>query len=593
MLARCIEELKALKFEAEAPRLEMHFSGDLSPSGKLFVEGSLNAQRVRRAGYRLETLQINGALRDGVVEMNHLSASDRKGTLSATGRWEVASGESLLRLRSTLDAKTIAMGLEMGTFFEEFGSDAPPLLDVTLQAQLTEPRSLRATAHLALGRFAYRSARFESFEGDASWRDGRWSGRDLRLTHRSGEISGDLMRLPGDFRARLHSTINPRVLTPMLPRQVAEFFSQFDFFDSPTLDLEMRGRELKMEEGSGRGTVKLGRASFRNVPVNGLSAALRYGERRLAIAPFELQRSEGNATGGLIVDLGANEIRLEKIRSALNPAELMPWIAPGLVDAVAGFRFPKQPPELAVEGVIYLHQSKATWVAIDAAAPSGMEVDFWKKPLTIAPLSAKILLGDQRLKIADISGELLGGQLRGKAAISLLRGKPVHNTQLRFENLDFARLLKLYFNEESFPGRLEGSFDLSGMGGETRFLHGHGELTLKEGDLFALPFFKPIPALLGELIPELPRGSIRKAGVGFTFKEGVLVANDLTAEANGFTVKGAGKLMILEDATDFNLRINARGIPGLLLSPDGNLFELVAGEKLSAPRWRLQTPSPP
>ena len=49
---------------------------------------------------------------------------------------------------------------------------------------------------------------------------------------------------------------------------------------------------------------------------------------------------------------------------------------------------------------------------------------------------------------------------------------------------------------------------------------------------------------------------------------------------------GEGDLFFLDNDIDFNMRINARGIPGVLLFPVSKLFEFTANGTLQAPGWR-------
>jgi len=49
---------------------------------------------------------------------------------------------------------------------------------------------------------------------------------------------------------------------------------------------------------------------------------------------------------------------------------------------------------------------------------------------------------------------------------------------------------------------------------------------------------------------------------------------------------GGGKLFFLDDKMDFDARINARGLPGVLLFPVSKLFEYTATDSLSKPNWR-------
>ena len=62
--------------------------------------------------------------------------------------------------------------------------------------------------------------------------------------------------------------------------------------------------------------------------------------------------------------------------------------------------------------------------------------------------------------------------------------------------------------------------------------------------------------------------------------------DDLVVQGKGFSMIGNGKLFFLDDRMDFNVRINAQGLPGVLLFPVSKLFEYNADQKLSKPVWR-------
>jgi hypothetical protein len=57
-------------------------------------------------------------------------------------------------------------------------------------------------------------------------------------------------------------------------------------------------------------------------------------------------------------------------------------------------------------------------------------------------------------------------------------------------------------------------------------------------------------------------------------------------EGAGFSMIGGGQLFYLDDRMDFDMRINAQGLPGVLLFPVSKLFEYTSDGKLSKPEWR-------
>ena len=67
---------------------------------------------------------------------------------------------------------------------------------------------------------------------------------------------------------------------------------------------------------------------------------------------------------------------------------------------------------------------------------------------------------------------------------------------------------------------------------------------------------------------------------------GVISTSDFLVEGTGFSMIGGGKLFYLDDKMDFDVRINARGLPGVLLFPVSKLFEYTSTDALSKPNWR-------
>jgi hypothetical protein len=86
-----------------------------------------------------------------------------------------------------------------------------------------QPR-LQVIGNIDLARFAYRAVVFESLTTDFAWEPERWAARDVRLVHRTGEVTGDVMQLPENFRSRLLSTMNANILAPLLPGDPALWF---------------------------------------------------------------------------------------------------------------------------------------------------------------------------------------------------------------------------------------------------------------------------------------------------------------------------------------------------------------------------------
>jgi hypothetical protein len=61
---------------------------------------------------------------------------------------------------------------------------------------------------------------------------------------------------------------------------------------------------------------------------------------------------------------------------------------------------------------------------------------------------------------------------------------------------------------------------------------------------------------------------------------------DLEIQGSGFELFGDGSVGFPSGDLDMTVRINARGIPGIVLFPVSKLMEYVSTGKMSDPQWR-------
>jgi hypothetical protein len=588
LFERIATEIGTLKFEAEPPVLSVNFSGDLADPDKVAIDVALWAEKVRRHDYVLQNLYAAANFRDGVLDFRELTARDAAGELRLTGSAVTAAKTAQFRLRSSLDLPALLRAWGVSPLGPDTVFYTPPKVEVRGELSFGNEPAVQILGHLGLEKFACRSVVFKSASADFSFDGTRWAVRDAHLAHSSGEVSGDFQQVPGDFRGRLQSTINPKALRPLFTGQVAETLGQFEFPASPKLALEARGRAPTLDGLVAHGQVILGAASFRGVPAEGATATIHYQDGVLSLAPFRVQRPEGGGGGGLYFDFRREEIRFDKIKATVNPPEVMLWIEPKLVKDVLPYRFPRKPPSVVIDGTVHAKGGKTTRLAIDVKAPAGMDYTFLKKNLSFPQLSGKLLFTPDHLRITDFDARLYGGAVRGDAEISLAKDKPGHSAHLSLENIDFASLTKLYFNYDDSRGRLNLTYDFTGRGEDARAMEGRGDVAVTDGNVFAIPFLGPLSGVLNGIVPGMGLDVARKGTATFLIKSGTFSTKDLVVEGKGFSMFGHGDLHFLDDRMDFDMRVNAQGLPGVLLFPMSKLFEYTADEKLSKPVWRAK-----
>ncbi len=586
VIERIAAEMAALKFEAEAPVLNVTFSGDLASADKITVDLALWGEKIRRQDYLLQSLYAAANFRDGVFDLRELTGRDASGEFRLTGRAEPAARNAQFRLRSTLDLPALLRAFAFLPAGHDTVFYTAPTLEARGEFAFGDKLAGQILGRLELGKFACRSVIFENAAADFSFDGTRWAVRGARLAHRTGTVTGDLQQVPGDFRGRLKSNINPKALRPLLTGVAAETLGQFEFPQPPLLTLDARGTAPTLDALTVSGEIRLGPATFRGVAAESATATVQYADRVLSLAPFRVQRSEGGGGGGLHFDFRRDEVRFDKIQGSVNPAEVMQWIEPKLIKDVLPYRFPRKPPNLVIDGLVHAKGGKTTRLTIDVKAPAGMDYTFLKKNLSFPQLSGKLLFTADQLRLSALDATLFGGAVRGDAEISLLPNRPGHSAHLALENIDFARLTKLFFNYEDSRGRLNLTYDFTGRGEDARAMEGRGDFAVTDGNVFAIPFLGPFSGILNGLVPGMGHDVARKGTATFLLKDGVASTNDLVIEGNGFSMIGHGRLFFIDDKMDFDMRINAQGLPGVLLFPVSKLLEYTADDKLSKPNWR-------
>jgi len=76
-----------------------------------------------------------------------------------------------------------------------------------------------------------------------------------------------------------------------------------------------------------------------------------------------------------------------------------------------------------------------------------------------------------------------------------------------------------------------------------------------------------------------------EATAPFSIKNGVIHTDNLKISGNLFSMLGHGDLNFVENALDFDIRMNAGG-PGAVLTPLYKLFEYHGEGTLTKPVWR-------
>ena len=152
--------------------------------------------------------------------------------------------------------------------------------------------------------------------------------------------------------------------------------------------------------------------------------------------------------------------------------------------------------------------------------------------------------------------------------------------------MDFASLTKLYFNYASSHGLLDGTFDFGGTNDDPWTLYGNGRVEVTEGNVFAIPVLGPFSGILNSIVPGMGYNVAHDVACSFAVRDGVITTHDFLVKGMGFSMIGDGRLLFLDDRLNFNIRLNAQGLPGVLLFPVSKLLEYAGTGTLESPVWK-------
>jgi hypothetical protein len=583
-------QIEAVNWKGQPPRLRLQFSGDMDAPESVTASLRLEAGETVLRGVALDSVLVAAVWREDALDLQDLALEDRQGRLNAVGRWVPKSGAWEARLESTLDPVQLAAAADHALPADALQFKSRPSIRMHAVGGDNPEAWLRMTAAVEAAGFSWKKEPFEGFTAAASWQrgaDSRWSVRQLNLVHSQGRLSGDVLVAPGEVRAKIQSSLPPSLLELALPEVPPTGpWSWLQTREPAHVDLELFGSAPELSACTAWGRLRLGRSSFRGVDVEKLDAPFGLRGGVWTFGPFSLKRAEGVGEGTVTYDAVHNDLFIHKVRLRLNPQETMKLIEPAWLGEVLPYRFKGPAPFITVDGKAAPGTPDRTNINVNVESEGGMDYDFAGKTLTFDQISAKLLFTPRRVRITDLSAKLFNGRLEGNADISPGAETAPHKASLYMTDVDFATLSRLYTGYDDSKGKLNASFLWKGDGDEARKVDGSGELTITDGNVFLIPFLGPFSGILNNLIPGAGYSKAQKATASFTIKNGIFNTRNLRIDGTAFSLLGNGDLHFMDDKMEFYARINAHGLPAVMLFPMSKLFEYSAECRLSNPVWK-------
>jgi hypothetical protein len=616
LFSEVIKHLANYQFDRSSPpRVTISLDGDLEQQGSLRCRASLESASLSTARYSLENLYVDSVYENGILTISDLHANDRRGTI--TGRADYALGERSGRF-------TLESGLDLPEALRALAPDLPAtqLVSLNQPPQVSASGSfklpgegggldLRVAGHAECGSLRVKKFTFTEASTDFSWQNGDLFLRDLHLTHKSGKIDGKLMLSTDDIRFQFLSSLPAEIFQPFFAGKVlGNVLAKFTTMTEATeIALELEGTVSRSDPHQwacwGRGEVF--NLAFAGVPAHRAKASLALNTLELRFEDIEIdfdyrayplrRAHDGPEKGSLraasiVYDRPGHLLTLKDIRGTAWPAPVLRLFSVPLAEQLEAYRF-HAPPEIQAGGVIGLAAaSGATDFTTRFKSDASADYLLADADLRLAQPSGVVRVRNQGVEINDLKFSLFRGDVEG--SLNFPRGDPAtFKADLSWNKISLNEAVLAWGiarnNHSAVPGVVTGRAEIAGTIGKATTYNGSGLLALKDGELFSVPMFGPLtPLIAGVLGKKAGFQRAQDAFMTFNVKNGLLRTNDFQTSTTSLVFTGDGTLTLADRQLDFIMRMNARGLLGIItlpLRPFYGLFQFHGTGPLSDPTW--------
>jgi len=575
-------------FGAPQPTLEFDVQGDLSNFQTLQVDPVvLRVGPFSYDGWNGDGMELRASYRNEEVSLDRLSVGGSAGTsLELSAKFEVEARSLVFDLTNSIDLAPLFEKLAPKEIRDAIAFGTGPVITAQGSIDLSTPKvGGQVIGTFSVAEIDARGIKMDHIGSRFAWKDGLVYLRNFKANYGAQWVSADIWYQKDDFRVRAESTLLPSTIAPILSERDQDVISRLEFEGLPRLSVDLTGPKPNLDYLSGTGTLQLGRMAFQGGWLDSASADVELKDRAFTYTNLEVKRPEGTGEGTLVYDFGKGEVRFEKMRSSMMPVEVLKWAGKKIVEGARPYEFQK-PPDALINGTVDMRDPTKTELDVEFSSTGGVGYELLGKKLIFDKAAGRLQFKGRNVyaRLKDL--ELFGGDLGLQVDVLQQRSVPIYRANLQASRIDFESLTGLYFGYRKSEGKLSGQFAWESPTKEPQELVGQGSIQVRDGNVFAIPILGPLSGIMNEIIPGAGYQKARNATANFSIRDGTLNTKDFEVVGQGFSMYGEGDLYLFKDSMDFSIRINAQGVPGIILFPVSKVFEYVADGKMSDPEWR-------
>jgi hypothetical protein len=607
IIAGIVKELHRWGFEPEnAPQLNVHIEGDANDSSALSAKFSLRSPRLERNHHALEDIRAEAEMTGDLLTITSLHARDSRGTLDARMDYDIGDREGRFDLVSSLEISPLLDAWA--------GFPLPQSIVLGGRQQLTAegvfqidddhiPR-IQSTGTAHCDSVMLRGVRFDSVASAFSWKDGEVFLKNLELSRPDGRAAGKALIQWPLVRLALRSSMPSEVYKPFfIGKPLEKVLNDFSQRSGAAFDLELEGGFDATDRHSwaytGGGSVK--NVNYKGVPLN--SAKCRFslshheldffdGQVVFNYGDYPLRKSFGGpATGTASVgrvryDSPTKTVWVEEVAGDIWAAPLVRLFAPKVADSLEAYRF-HSPPALRGSGVVDVTPQGRTRLDVTFRSAKSADYVFLGENLTLDKPEGKVAIRGPDVTVSDLKLETFSGPVA--ADFKFEKGGKLSG-ELSWTRLSIPELGSTYGFQMKGGGEITGRIEFSILNGKIPTMEGEGLFALEKTELFAVPMFGPLSSLVSGVLNDRRAGFERAKSAFCTFqiRKGILSTRDFHTTTTSLTFVGDGKVDLDARTIDMTMRMNARGLLGLItlpLRPFYGMFQFRGTGPIKDPEW--------
>lgn len=476
-----------------------------------------DAQRVAMSGRWLAPLlvisNLHTDLKDGPVDgAARLDVDSREATFQATAAFDAQQLRPFLRERSRAWLTKFSWGAQPPLVTGSGAVILPSWTNREPDWREEVLPTLRLAAEITATNGAYLGIPADWAHTHVTYTNLVWWLPDFRAASGTGRlamehVADDRTR---DYVFRIHSTLDPRLLRPLLTTNAQRGLDFLGFTENPVVRGEVWGRWRMLERIGARGTVALTNFSFRGQSMDSLTAELNYTNRVLDIFNPEVFRQQTQTLRAAGVQVNFDQWRAYFTNgfSTAEPLVIARCIGPKTGAGFEPYLF-HQPPVVHVEGFAPLQTPGVADLRFEVA---GGPFSWWR--FNVPQIHGKVRWRGDSLALTDMRVAFYEGQAEGNAEFNFASEA---GTDFRFfmnvTNANLRQLMPdLFSHTNHLEGRVSGLISITNANSaDPHSWFGWTDFTLREGLIWEMPIFGLFSDVVSSVTPGWGRSRMSEA----------------------------------------------------------------------------------